>query len=281
MRGFTAPRLVRSSARDARVVLSGAAAVLVLVVLAATGCGDNAAPAGRSSASSPTAGAPVSPVGQRVSSLIAPRHVPFAVAFTSQVLWPFTGPEYLFWSPGKGVVRWDMVPSGSDAPATGWFTIDNDTAPAGDLPYTTMQCLWFRQSSPGADGTPQARISCSEGGRPPDVLFGAMVFDITEGLPDQTIAGRRASCYSFDYPTMSLAVFCVDASAGIPLLLSTVNMVDPRFTQDMRAVSVSTADQKLEFPIQLEKSPVDGWWEFEGQVPISALQLPDFGPFEE
>jgi len=49
----------------------------------------------------------------------------------------------------------------------------------------------------------------------------------------------------------------------------------------MRAVSVSAASEDLGFPIQLEKSPVDGWWEFEGLVPISNLQLPDFGDFQQ
>jgi len=77
------------------------------------------------------------------------------------------------------------------------------------------------------------------------------------------IAGRKASCYSFDDPTMSVAEFCVDALQGIPLLFSTVD-VDPRLTQDLRALYVSTAKQQLGFPIQLEKDPVDGWWEFEG-----------------
>jgi hypothetical protein len=79
---------------------------------------------------------------------------------------------------------------------------------------------------------------------------------------------------------MSVAVFCVDALQGIPLLLSTVDP-DPRLTQELRALSVSTAEQELRFPVELEEDSVTHEWQLEGTVPISTLRLPDFSQFEE
>jgi len=267
MRAFTARRLVRSPARDARVALSGAAAVLVLVVLAATGCDDSG-------------GGPATPIAPlRFSDLVAPPSASFAVAFTAEGLY-FNTPERFVWRQGNGVIRWDIVASQSGEPDMGWISIESDTRP--DEGYYAMGCVWHRQTSPGADGTPQARVSCGDSGGVDEgvlVLMAAMTSLFDERLPDQTVAGRKASCYSFEDPTMSVAVFCVDASQGIPLLLSTVDPVDPRLTQDLRALSVSTAEQQLGFPIQLEKDPVG--WQFEGMLPISTLQLPDLTQFEE
>jgi hypothetical protein len=253
------------------VALGSAALVLALVTLAAQGCGG--------AVTGPDTSTPITPL--RFSDLVAPPDVSFAVAFTAQGLY-FNAPERFLWRQGNGMIRWDIVPSRSGEPDMGWISVESETRP--DKGYYTMGCLWFRQSLLGADGTPQVRLSCSESGSVEagvSDLSNVMSSLFDQRLPDQTIAGTKASCYSFDDPTMSLAVFCVDASEGIPLLLSTVNMVDPGFTQDMRALSVSTAEQKLGFPVQLEKSPVDGWWEFEGLVPISTLQLPDFSQFEE
>lgn len=271
MRAFTPSKFTRWSGRHARAALGSAAVVLALVTVTASGCG-GASTGGHTST-------PIAPL--RFSDLVAPPDVSFAVAFTAQGLY-FNAPERFVWRQGNGMIRWDIVASQSGEPDMGWISIESETRP--DKGYYTMGCLWFRQSSPGADGTPQARVSCSESGTVEagvSDLFNAMSSLFDQRLPDQTIAGRKASCYSFDDPTMSLAVFCVDASEGIPLLLSTVNVVDPGFTQDMRALSVSTAEQELEFPIRLEKDPVDGWWQFEGIVPISTLQLPDFSQFEE
>ena len=269
MRAFTARRLARSLARDARVALCGMAAALALVVLAATGCGENG-------------GGPATSIAPlRFSDIVAPLDVSFAVAFTAQGLY-FNAPERFVWRQGNGMIRWDIMVCDSGQPCMGYMSIESETRP--EEGYYAMGCVWHRQSSLGADGTPQARVSCGESGTVAEGvsdLFNAMSSLFDQRLPDQTIAGRKASCYSFDDPTMSLAVFCIDASEGIPLLLSTVNMVDPGFTQDMRAVSVSTASQDLTFPVQLEKSAVTHLWQFEGMVPMSTLQLPDWSQFEE
>jgi hypothetical protein len=223
---------------------------------------------------------PMAPL--RFSELVAPPDVSFTVAFTAQGLY-FNAPERFVWRQGGGATRWDIVTVESGGPDTGWMSMESDRSDDG-LPYKAIGCVWHRQTTLGADGSAQARVSCSESGSLEEGVSDlsnvvSSLFD--QRLPDQTIAGRRASCYSFDDPTMSLAVFCVDPSEGIPLLLSTVNKVDPGFTQDMRAVSVSSAEQRLEFPVHLYRSPVDGWWVFEGVVPISALQLPDFSQFDE
>jgi len=271
MRRFTAPRLLRWSAQNARVALSGAAAVLALVALTASGCGG-----------APTGGDTSTPIASlRFSDIAAPPSVSFAVAFTAQGL-RFDAPERFVWRQGNGMTRWDIVPSKSGEPDLGWISVESETRP--DKGYYAMKCLWHRQTWPGADGTPQASLSCSEAGSVAEgvlPLFSAMSSWFDERLPDQTVAGRKASCYSFDDPTMSVAVFCVDASQGIPLLLSTVDPVDPRLTQDLRALSVSTESQELHFPTQLEKSPVTHVWQFEGMVPMSTLQLPDWSQFEE
>jgi len=273
MSAFMARRLLRCPVRDARAALGSAAVVLALVTLAGQGCGG-----------APTRGGTSTPIASlRFSDIVAPPDVSFAVAFTAKGLY-FNAPERFLWRQGSGMIRWDIVPSRSGQPDTGWISVESGNRSGEDLPYRAVGCVWYRQASVGPDGTPQARVSCSDSGTVESGVADLMnvkssLFD--QRLPDQTIAGRKASCYSFDDPTMSLAVFCVDASEGIPLLLSTVNVVDPGFTQDMRALSVSTAEQELEFPIRLEKDPVDGWWQFEGMVPISALQLPDFSQFEE
>lgn len=140
-----------------------------------------------------------------------------------------------------------------------------------------MKCLWFREASPAADGTPQVRLSCSDSGSVAEgllPLFSLVSSSFDERLPDQFIAGRKASCYSFDDPTLSVAVFCVDALQRIPLLISTEDLSDPRLKQELVAQSVSTAVQELGFPIRLQKDLAG--WSAEATVPIGALQLPHF-----
>jgi hypothetical protein len=245
---------------------------MVLATMAATACGGS---------SSGSASTPITPL--RFSDLVAPPDVSFAVAFTAQGLY-FNAPERFIWRQGNGMIRWDIVTSQAGEPDTGWISVETSNSSPEALAYKAMGCVWHRQASLGADGMPQARVSCSESGTVESGvsdLFNVMSSLFDRRLPDQTIAGRRASCYSFDDPTMSLAVFCVDASEGIPLLLSTVNRVNRAFTQDMRAVSVSTAEQELGFPVQLDKHPVTQLWQFEGTVAISSLQLPDFSELEE
>jgi hypothetical protein len=279
MRPFTCLRAVCRLARRPRATLC-CAALLALAALLVVGCGDGGTSSAPSDGSSPSVGTSNLVDAQTVKDLIAPRDVSFCVGFTSEGQYPFTGSEYLFWRQGNRMARWDIVQSGSEEPASGWISIVSDIPGSVSLPYTSMGCLWFRQRSPGPYGTPQARLSCSEGARLPDLLSLVMPNDITEQLPDNSVAGRKASCYSFDNPMLSVGEFCVD-SQGIPLLLSTVSRRDLRLTQETRAVSVSTAEQELEFPVELQRSPVDGWWVFEGVVPISTLQLPDLSQFEE
>jgi hypothetical protein len=263
-------------APTAFIIVSALSLILVAGCSGSTSSGDSRA------GDNPTASAAAStPARQWVEDLIAGRDVSFSVVFPSENMYFYNLPEYLFWRQGNGVVRWDVVPSGSAQPGTGWFSIKSDTPASDTLPYRSMECLWLRWGSPGADGMPQAQIWCGEGGSAPTLLDSAMLDRIAERLPDQTIAGREASCYSFDDPMMAVAVFCVDASKGIPLLLSTVWIGDPSIRQELQALSVSTAELELEFPVRLERSPVDGWWEFGGIVPLSSLQLPDFSQFED
>jgi hypothetical protein len=257
--------------------------LLPLTFASFTGCKGGASEAG-STTTSPLAepsglATPIGPL--RFSDIVASPEVSFAVAFTADGLY-FNTRERFVWRQGNGFIRWDIVPSRSGEPDTGLISIESETRPEGG--YYAMGCLWHRQTSLGADGRPQARLSCSESGSVATgvlPLFEAMSSSFDEALPEETIAGREASCYSFDDPRMTGAVFCVDSTVGIPLLLSTVGLRDARNTQKMRAVSVSTAGQELGFPVQLGRDPVDGWWDFEGVVPMSSLQLPDFSQVEE
>jgi hypothetical protein len=219
--------------------------------------------------------------GQRVSDLIAGPDASFSVAFTKSQHLYFNAPERLVWRQGKGMRRWDVVVCESSEPCMGWFSVESDEPVAGGRGYTSMYCLWFGETSPGAGGTPDANVGCSEGGGGPGLIFSTMMMRLTTQLPGQVIAGRAASCYSFYAPTLSVGEFCVDSSDGIPLRLHTAGPAGYGLNQDLQAVSVSTAEQNLGFPVELQKDPVDGWWRFEeATVPISTLQLPDLSQLE-
>lgn len=277
MRAFTARRLLRRSAHNPWVTLSGVAAVLALITLAAQGCGG--------AVTGPDASTPIAPL--HFSDIVASADISFEVAFRSDDLY-FHAPERFVWRQGNGFVRFDIVASASGEPDMGWIAVENQTDPAAPRKpyyegYYAMGCLWSRLRSLAPDGAAQVDLSCSSSGSvagSQPLLFSLMSSSFDRHLPDQSVAGRKASCYSFDDPTMSVAVFCVDSSERIPLLLSTVD-VDPQLTQELRALFVSTAQQDLGFPVQLEKNPVTQEWQFEGTVPLSTLQLPDFSQFEQ
>jgi hypothetical protein len=257
-----------------------ALSTLILVVIAGCGGGTSGADSTADNGTRPSAAATNTAIGQTIEDLIAPWDVSFCVWFTSDGLY-FNGPEYFVWRQGKGAQRLDVLLAGSEEPDMGWFSIESDSPPDEALPYSGMDCLWFREGSSEGAGAVEARVSCGAGPDMPTVLFSALWSFVTERLPDQTIAGRRASCYSFDDPDMNVAVFCVDASEGIPLRLSTVGPREYGLTQELEAVSVSTEEQDLHFPLELEENVETHLWQAETTVPISTLDLPDLSAFEE
>jgi hypothetical protein len=99
-----------------------------------------------------------------------------------------------------------------------------------------------------------------------------------------------ASCYSLQSPLglereFRTAVVCLDSSQGIPLRLEIRSETEPSYNVDMEAVSVSLGEQNLIVPVELQPNPERpefSWLrQFNGTVPLSTLQLPDFRQFEE
>jgi len=248
-------------------------------VVAGCGGGTSGADSTADNGTPPTAAATNSAIGQRIEDLIAPWDTSFLVSFRSEGLY-FNGPEYFVWRQGKGAQRLDVLLAGSEEPDMGWFSIESDSAPDEALPYSGMSCLWFREGWSEAAGAVEARVSCGAGPDKPLVLFSAFMASVTEELPDQTIAGRRASCYSLEDPAVSASIFCLDPSEGIPLRLSTAGPREYGFTQELEALSVSTEEQDLHFPVELEENVETHLWQAETTVPISTVDLPDLSAFE-
>jgi hypothetical protein len=125
-------------------------------------------------------------------------------------------------------------------------------------------------------------VWCGSGG---ELIFNPveemLILPTDRTLKGQTIAERSASCYSFREPHYSLMAFCVDATEGIPLLITTESGTDSRLTQSMVAISVSTEEQGLAVPFGLEADPVKGFPDYEGVVPISDLGLPHLPELEQ
>jgi hypothetical protein len=277
MRAFTARRLARSLARDARVALSGMAAVLALVVLAATGCGENGT-SSRPGGATPADGTESPAARQEVQALLAPADVSFEVIFKSWGAYT-KEPQYFVWRQGNGRRRWDIVQFQGGQPDWGELQIETGFAPGVALGDPSMGCMWFVSGSLPE----QVDLECSGGwgGGGFGTLVLALFSFVKETLPDQAIAGMTASCYSFDDPRFTVTALCVDSSNGIPLRLAAKSEADPTLTQVMEAVSVSMTEQDLTVPLELKEDPVTGIEQAKATVPISTLQLPDFSQFGE
>jgi hypothetical protein len=258
------------------------AVTLAIVALVAVACRDSA----RQASSTGSGGAPAvtstaSPVArQKFSALIAPPDVSLEVIFERRD--PYSRqPQYFVWRQGNGMRRWDWISFNSGKPSLGQFSIETAFSPGAPLGNPSIDCGWYidRALPPS-----QVHVGCGWGGWSLPVfqpLADAVSSYVAERLADRTIAGRTATCYSFDSPKYTATVFCLDPSQGIPLLLSTIGTRDELFSQEMQSISVSMVQQNIVVPpIELEEHPVIGE---QGQaiVPISTLQLPDLSEFEE
>lgn len=268
-----------SALRRARAALWCAAA-LALLAVAAAGCGGDATGEPQHSTASgnePATSTVVSVYPNEADGLVASPDVAFTVTFDWHQPDPARTGGILVWQQGNGVRRWDWLSLESGTPARGDFSIENNRSAGDALPYDAMGCMWWLLDTGEVD------ISCSEGshGSP----FGP-VFDVIrpylprDRLEDETVAGRPAHCYSIEVRAFSEAVLCIDPSQGIPLGLSVTLPGDSLPALEMRALSVSTAEQNLDFPIELEYEPVTHGWQFEGTVPLSTLDLPDLSQFQ-
>jgi hypothetical protein len=267
------------SVRRSRSLRCSMAATLLVTALALAGCrgmGDKLASGQADSTSSEhTTSAPSSQ--EKGSQLIARPDVGFSVLFKWQN--PDRGEQgYFLWRQGTGMRRWDIVKFVGTEDAVGSFSIETDFSGALTMGWPRLDCLWGRVDSPPDN----VLIGCGTG---LDVEFMPVqdaLHSKTGGrLSDRTIAGRSASCYSFAHPEYSLGVLCVDSSEGIPLLLTTENLVDTRFSQSMQAAYVSTADPGLVVPFGLEADPREGFPDFQNTVPFSTLELLDLSGFKE
>jgi len=280
VRAFTCPQAMRWLARHTRATPQ-CVALLAFVALAAAGCDDNGASSPRSAGTQPSG--TVSPSArQRVWSLLAPPDVSFQVIFTERT--PSREGKYFVWTQGGGMRRWDEVLAHSGKATSGEISIDTSFSSLG-LGDAGMTCGWNADPdlAPGL-----VDLHCHEGSDWSLAAF-APVADalrsyVADRLPDQTIADRTASCYSFNDFRYSVAGLCLDSQAGMPLALWTVSRGDTLFTRELEAISVSAAEQRIAIPdIEfVEDSPYGlGPPHGEAVVPFSTLQLPDFSQFQE
>lgn len=256
-------------------------AFLLVAVVSASGCGD-AGPA--------TGGSPVSDASheaseippQRLFSLLASPGRSFEVTF--EWLHPYSGAKgYFVWRQGNGIRRWDVVQPEAGTADLGHFLVESDFSPSAALGDAGEGCEWI---AGGSVPRGQASVSCSSSGWSSadfsalSVVLGSRV---NERLPDETIARRRASCYSIDAPTFTKAVFCLDASDGIPVSFVATSAAAPHLSVEAHALSVTIAEQDLNaLPVELDQEhPSAGIRMAEKIVPISTLQLPDLSEFGE
>jgi hypothetical protein len=217
---------------------------------------------------------------QRIFSLLAPPEVSFQVIFREGDPYSEEGP-YFVWTQGNGRRRWDWVGINSGKATSGDFTIDTSFSSVG-LGDEGMTCGWYA----GPDLPPgQVELQCSEGSHWSLPAFlpvaDALHSYVGDWLLEQDLAGRTASCYSFDFRYRYIvSVFCVDPM-GIPLALTTVSHSQSNLTRELEAISVSTAQQDIVLPtVEWEEHPILGR-QAQAVVPISTLQLPDFSQFGE
>jgi hypothetical protein len=286
MRPFTCLRSVWWFARWARGPTC-CAALLALVALVVAGCDDN----GRSSkpSASGAVGATLSPVAQQwLSDLLAPPDVSFEVVFR-QYNWAGDA-SYFVWRQGSGRRRWDYVPITPEGLKAGVFSLETDFSAGASFSNSSIGCGW--STRPAGLGSGEAHVDCAPSG-PDDPLLApvtaALMSDVGEQLSEETIAGRRASCYSLQRPPalgqFDSAVVCLDSANGIPLRLEIEAGINYGLTVAMEAVSVSQEKQDLVVPVELQPDPrhpdFSGLRGFNGTVPIATLQLPDLGQFEQ
>jgi hypothetical protein len=259
------------------VALAGVAAVLALVALAAAGCGENGLPSG-ASRTTPADGAASPAARQEVQALLAPADVSFEVIFKNWTAYT-KEPQYFVWRQGNGSRRWDIVEFQAGQPNWGELQIETGFSPEVALGDPSMGCMWFISGSLPE----QVDLECSAGwgGGGFGTLVVALFSFVKERLPDQEIAGKVASCFSFDDPRFTVAALCVDSSEGIPLRLAAKSEADPTLTQVMEAISVSMTEQNLTVPPELKKDPVTSIEQAKATVPISSLQLPDLSQFQQ
>lgn len=287
MRAFMARRLVRCPVRDARAALGSAAAVLALVALAAAGCGENGASSGPS-ASAPVGGA-ASPVVQHwLSDLVAPPGVSFEVVFRRYNP-AVDASSYFVWRQGNGRRRWDDVPIKPEGANVGDFSLEIDFSGGRHFGDPSIGCSWSTLRAGPGEALVRCRPSGASTFRYAPVTTALMSY-VGETLPDETIAGRSASCYSLESPSalegeFSRAVVCLDSSQGIPLRLEIESQTEYSYVVEMEAISVSLDEQNLVVPVELQPNPERpefSWLrQFNGTVPLATLQLPDLSHFQQ
>jgi hypothetical protein len=229
-----------------------------------------------------------SPQGQRGADLIAHPGSPFVVTFGWEN--PVSGDQgLLLWRQGNGVRRWDLIGT-KDGEMTGGgsITFETDFDAIGALGAHSVGCLWVTGDSASVtqNAPPgQAFVSCSWGG---SVVFNpiedVLLSRVGAALEDTTIVGKRASCYSLDDRRLAAGTLCVDASEGVPLLITAEYNPEyggSRFSQRMEAISVSTAQQHVPVPLGLEQEAAGGFPDYEGMAALSDLGLPDLPELEQ
>jgi hypothetical protein len=252
--------------------------LLALVALIMTGCSSNSGTA-QSVAVDATAIASrtaTSPDEVSLSDLIAPPAVSFQIVFR---LYDRPGhSSYFFWRQGNGRRRWDYVPITPDGIDQGHFSLEIDF-PGSRFGDPSLGCGW--STRPPDLGPGEAYLMCGEGGWSSfyyDPVTIPLESSVGEQLSEETIAGRRASCYSLQPMgprRFDRALVCLDSASGIPLRIEIDDAVNG---VDMIAISVSLDKQDLVVPVELQPVPDDPLGAlrvFNGAVPMTTLQLPD------
>jgi hypothetical protein len=167
------------------------------------------------------------------------------------------------WRQKDGMRRWDFFIKKSEYPAGGNFSIASDFPEVGLFAKSVESCVWYRKPS-----DPDVNLSCGHGDSGGDIA-NQLVFlpqlRVKDILPQRTIAGRTADCYSFGSPTGSDRL-CLDTATKVPLAFE-VRDTDGSILATVEAISVSE-DVSDFVPANL---PVD---KASPAVPIASLKLP-------
>jgi hypothetical protein len=261
--------------------------VLALVTLAAAGCGENGASSGPSG-TTPADGAASPAARQEVQALLAPADVSFEVIFKSWSAYS-KEPDYFVWRQGNGRRRWDDVPIKPEGANVGDFSLEIDFSGGRHFGDPSIGCSWSTLRAGPGEALVRCRPSGASTFRYAPVTTALMSY-VGETLPDETIAGRSASCYSLESPSalegeFSRAVVCLDSSQGIPLRLEIESQTEYSYVVEMEAISVSLDEQNLVVPVELQPNPERpefSWLrQFNGTVPLATLQLPDLSHFQQ
>ena len=279
MCGSTSLRLVGWLAGYTRP--AACCALLLLGTLAAIGCDENEA---SDELDATAIAATIAADAQEVlslSDLVAPPGVSFEVVFR-QYKWPGKA-SYFVWRQGNGRRRWDDVPITPEGLNMGDFSLEIDFPAGARFGDPSVDCGW--STRPAGLGPGEAYVMCGPEGWGSSVfqpVSTALMSDVTGEVAPETILGRRASCYSLQ-PPPSLpgsegAVVCLDSDSALPLRLEIEEL-----SVKMEAISVSLWDEDLVVPVELQPDPESTFGDpyFNGTVPMSTLQLPDLGQFEQ